>query len=104
RAAQPVVGAVHRDECGAQLLQVGRTAVLDRPFREDDADRLAFSATDGVLPRVVATEAELGLVVHLDLGDHPTRRRVAAAEVDAGRLADDAATTVATDDVPRPDV
>ena len=49
----------------------------------------------------VATEAELRLLVHLDLGDHPAGRRIQPGEVDAGCLADQAASSVAADEVLR---
>ena len=49
----------------------------------------------------VATEAELRLLVHLDLGDHPAGRGIQPGEVDAGGLADQAASSVAADEVLR---
>ena len=49
----------------------------------------------------VATEAELRLLVHLDLGDHPAGRGIQPGEVDAGCLADQAASSVAADEVLR---
>ena len=44
---------------------------------------------------------ELRLVGHLDLGDQVAHRRIPAREVDAGRLADQAAPAVAADEVLR---
>ena len=41
------------------------------------------------------------LLGHLDLGDQVAARRLAAGEIDAGRLADDAAPAVAADEVRR---
>ena len=49
----------------------------------------------------VATDAELRLLVHHDLGDHPARRGFQPGEVDAGSLADQAASAVAADEVLR---
>ena len=47
----------------------------------------------------VAADAQLRLLGHLDLGDQVARRRLPAGEVDAGRLADQAASSVAPDEV-----
>jgi hypothetical protein len=71
-------------------------------FCEDDMDRLALlPSTDGMLPDAVAAEAELRLLIHLDLGDHPAGRGVQPGEVDAGHLSDDAASSVTADEVLR---
>jgi len=51
--------------------------------------------------RLAATEAELWLLLHLDLGDHPAGRGIQPGEVDAGCLADQAASSVAADEVLR---
>ena len=100
RPTQPVVRPVHADECFAELAHAGVADVLDLSFREDEPDRLPFlPSTDGVLPDAVATKAELRLLVHLDLGDHPAGRRIQPGEVDAGGLADQAAPAVAPDEV-----
>ena len=56
---------------------------------------------EGIDADAVATEAELRLLVHLDLGDHPAGRGIQPGEVDAGRLADQAASSVAADEVLR---
>ena len=56
----------------------------------DRADATAFAA-----------HADLGLLVHLDLGDHPAGRGVQSGEIDAGLLADQTASSVAPDEVPR---
>ena len=47
-------------------------------------------------------QAELRLLVHLDLGDQPAPRRIPPGELDAGRLADHTAPSVAADQVARP--
>ena len=60
-----------------------------------------FPPTDGMGADAVATEAELRLLVHLDLGDHPAGRGIQPGEVDAGCLADQAASSVAADEVLR---
>ena len=52
---------------------------------------------DGVL-----ADAQLRLLGHLDLGDQGTGRRIPPGELDAGPLADEAASSVAPDEVLRP--
>jgi len=76
--------------------------VFDVSFCEDDPNRLpVLPSTEGMLADAVATEAELRLPVHLDLGDHPARRGIQPGEVDAGSLADQAASSVAADEILR---
>ena len=58
---------------------------------------------DGTDAATLAADAELRLLVHLDLGDQPARRRIPAGELDAGRLPDHAASSVAPDEVARPE-
>ena len=50
--------------------------------------------------RVVA-EAELGLTLHLDLGDDRAHRRAPSGKVDAGELSHEAAASITADDVTR---
>ncbi len=49
-----------------------------------------------------AANAQLRLLGHLDLGEQGARRRIPAGELDAGRLADQAASAVAPDEILRP--
>ncbi len=98
RAVHAVVGPVGSDECRAEIRQCRLAGVFDIPFLERDP------YAPGVLHRAdttALTQAELGLLFHLDLGDDPTRRRIPAGKVDAGRLADHAAAAVAADEVER---
>ena len=50
----------------------------------------------------ILVESPLRLLRHLDLRDQPARRRVPPGEVDAGRLADEAAASIAPDEILRP--
>jgi hypothetical protein len=50
-----------------------------------------------------APHADLRLLVHLDLGDHPAGRGIQPGKVDARRLADHAAPAVAADEILRPE-
>jgi hypothetical protein len=49
----------------------------------------------------VAADAQLRLLGHLDLGDQTARRRIPPWEVDAGRLPNQTASSVAPDEVLR---
>src|ERR1051326_7185386 len=51
---------------------------------------------------VVAAEAAHRLLRHLDLGDQATRRRIPSRKADAGRLADQAASAVAANEIACP--
>jgi hypothetical protein len=52
--------------------------------------------TDGVLP-----DAQLRLPGHLDLGDQVALARIPSGELDAGCSTDDAASSVAADEIVR---
>jgi len=74
--------------------------VFEVSFREDDPNRLPVAGpTEGMNTASIATEAVLGFLVHLDLGDQPAGRGLQPREVDAGCLADQAASSVAPDEV-----
>jgi hypothetical protein len=76
--------------------------VVEVSFCEYDPNRLpVFPSTEGMGADTVATEAELRLLVHLDLGDHSAGRGIQPGEVDAGGLADQTASPVAADEVLR---
>ena len=51
------------------------------------------------MPRGVAADAQLRLLGHLGLGDQGAGRRIPPGELDAGLLADEAASSVAPDEV-----
>jgi len=90
------------DECFAKLAHAGVAGVFDVSFCEHDTKRLpSFPPTEGMGAEAVATEPELRLLVHLDLGDHPAGRGIQPGDVDAGCLADQAASSVAADEVLR---
>ena len=61
----------------------------------------ALLPVDGTDATTLGAHADLRLLVHLDLGDQVAGRRVPPGEVDAGRLADQAASSVAPDEVLR---
>ena len=110
----PIVGPVHGDETLAKVVH-GRLAGADFRLGQHHPDRparlidhravldLVLGLAQGVRARRRATDAQLGLLGHLDLGEQGARRRIPAGELDAGRLADQAASAVAPDEVLRPD-
>ena len=63
---------------------------------------LVLDPADAVDADGVLAHAQLRLLGHLDLGDQGAGRRVPPGELDAGRLADEASSTVAPDEVVRP--
>ena len=63
---------------------------------------LVLRPAERVLAQRVAVDAEFGHLRHFDFRDQAARRRIAAGEFDAGRLANHAAPSVAADEVLRP--
>ncbi len=72
------------------------TSLLEQHDPVRPSARLPVDGTDAT---TLGAHADLRLLVHLDLGDHVAGRRVPPGEVDAGRLADHAAPSVAPDEV-----
>src|SRR5947207_2910320 len=101
-AAKSVVRPVHAHERVAELAHGGVTGVVDVSLREDDPDRLPIlPSPQSMLADAIAPKAELRLLVHLDLGDHPAGGGIQPGELDTGGLADHAAPAVAPDEVLR---
>ena len=99
----PEVGAVHGDERFAQIAQGGLAARPELLLGRDDPDRLPIlHPVEAVDAGGVVTDARRRLLGQLDLGDQVAPRRIPARELDAGRLADQAASSVAPDEIPRP--
>ena len=97
-----VVRPVGDDECLAEILQGGLAGVFDLLFLQHDPERpSALHPVDGTDATALGAHADLRLLVHLDLGDHPAGRGIQPGEVDAGGLADQAASSVAADEVLR---
>jgi len=109
------VGPVDGDEALAHVAQRGLAGFHPR-FGQRDADRsarlvddsavadLVFDLADGVLARGGAADAQLRLLGHLGLGDEAARRRIPAGKLDPGGPADEAATSVAPDEIVRAQV
>ena len=100
-AAEPEVRPVGDDECLAEILQGGLAGVFEVLFDQDNPVRSVVS--DPADATTLAAHAELRLLVHLDLGDDPAGRGIQPGEVDPGGLADQAASSVAADEILRPE-
>ena len=109
----PVVGPVDGDEALAEIAQ-GGLARADLRLGQHDPDRpallvdhlavldLVLDLAQGMHARGSAADAQFRLLGHLDLGEQGARRRIPAGELDAGCLADQAASSVAPDEILRP--
>ena len=98
----------------AEIAQGGLVRGSDVRFGHHDpyrppilVDHLAVSdlvlhLPEGMNAEGVAADAQFRLLGHLDLGDQGARRRVPAGELDAGCLADQTASSVAADEILRP--
>src|SRR5688572_16030577 len=108
-----VIGAIYGDEALADIAQGGfagsdvRLGQHDPHFPTLRVDHLAaldlvLDLADGMHARGCATNARFRLLGHLDLGEQGAGCRIPARELDAGRLADQAASSVAPDEILRP--
>ncbi len=109
----PVVGPVDGDEPLAEVTEGGFARGADVLLGQHDPHRpallvdhlpvadLVFHFAQGMHAGGVVADAQLRLLGHLDLGDQAARRRIPPGELDAGCLADHAASSVATDEVLR---
>ncbi len=99
----PEVGAVHGDERLAQIAQGGLAARPELLLGHDDPHRppvlqpVQAMDADGVV-----ADAPRRLLGHLDLGDQVAPRRIPPRELDAGCFTDHAASSVAPDEILRP--
>ena len=110
----PVIGPVDGDERLAEIAQGGFARGSDVLFGHHDPYRPAIrvddlAVADLVLHPAEAMDAEgvvadapFRLLGQLDLGDQAARRRIPPRELDAGCLADQAASSVAPDEILRP--
>ena len=106
-----VVGPAGGDEGFAQIAQGRFTAVPNLRFGHHDpcrapvqVDHLAVAdliihLAEGMDAKGSAVDPEFRRPGHLDLGDQAARRRVPAGELDAGRLADHATSSIAADEI-----
>ena len=110
----PVIGPVYGDERLAEIAQGGFGRGSDVRLGQHDPHRPSFLVdhfavadlvvhlAQGMHARGIAADAQLRLLGHLDLGDQGARGRIPTGELDAGCLPDQTASTVAPDEVLRP--
>ncbi len=110
----PVVGPVDGDEALAEIAQGGFARGSDVRFGHHDPHRppilvdhlavadLVLHLAQGMDARGSAADAQFRLLGHLDLGEQAARRRIPAGELDAGCFADQTASSVAPDEIFRP--
>src|SRR5437764_11118548 len=97
----PVVGTPYGDKRLAEITQVGLADVSDLPFGHQDPRPTILQLAEGLAPEGVVVDTPLGLLGQLGLGDQEARRRLPPWELDAGRLADHTAPSIAPDEVVR---
>jgi hypothetical protein len=110
----PVIGPVDGDERLAEIAQGGFGRGSDVLFGHHDPHRapvhvdhlaaadLVLQPTEGMDAEGVAADAPFRLLGHLGLGDQAARRRIPPGELDAGCLTDQTASSVAPDEIVRP--
>ena len=100
----PVVGAVHGDERLAEIVQRRFGRVSDVLFGHQDADPPPIlQSAEGMDAEGVAADAPFRrLLGDLDLGDQVAGCRIRSRELDAGGFADQTASSIAPDEIFRP--
>jgi hypothetical protein len=100
----PVIGLVYGDERLAEIAQGGFGRMSDVLFGHQDADPPPIlQPAEGTDAEGVAVDAPLRrLLRHLDLGDQVAGCRIRSRELDAGGFADHTASSVASDEIFRP--
>jgi hypothetical protein len=110
----PVIGAVHGDERLAEIAQGGFAGGSGVLFGHHDPHRapvhvnhlavadLVLQPTEGMDAEGVVADAPFRLLGHLDLGDQAARCRIPPGELDAGCSPDQTASSVAPDEILRP--
>ncbi len=114
RTVDPVVGPVYDDERLAEITQGGFAGVSDVLFGHHDPSRppvlvdhlavvdLVLHLAEGMDADGVVADFQFRLLGHPDLGDQAADGRVPPGELDAGCFTDQAASSVAPDEIFRP--
>jgi hypothetical protein len=110
----PVIRPAHGDERPTEIAQGGFGRGSDVLFGHHDRHRppihvddlavadLVLHLAEGMEAKGVAMDAQFRLLGHLDLGDQAAGCRIPPAELDAGCLTDQTASSVAPDEIVRP--
>jgi hypothetical protein len=110
----PVVGPAYGDERLAEIAQGGFGRGSDVLFGHHDpyrapilVDHLSVAdfvlhPAEGMDAKGIAVDAQFRLLGHLDLGDQAARRRIPPGELDADCFTDETASSVAPDEILRP--
>ena len=110
----PVIGPVYGDEPLAEIAQGGFAGGSGVPFGHHDPYRppihvdhlavadLVLQPAEGMDAEGVPADAQFRLLGHLDLGDQGAGRRIPPGELDAGCFTDQTASSVAPDEIFRP--
>src|SRR5205807_10555053 len=96
----PEVGAVHRDQRLAQIAEGWLATWPELLLGHDDPHRPpVLQPVETMDARCVVADAPRRFRGRLDLGDQVALRRIPPRELDAGRFTDDAASSVAPDEI-----
>ena len=99
----PEVGAVHGDERLAQIAQRGLAARPELLLGDHDPHRPPIlQPVEAMDARSVVANTPRRFLSHFDLGDQVAFCRIPPRELDASCFTDDAASSVGTDEIPRP--
>ena len=98
----PVVGPVHGDERLAEIAQGGFAGAVKLLFGHQDPHRPILQPAEAMEAESVVAKAPCRLFGDLDLGDEVADCRIPAGKLDAGCFADQAAASVASDEIFRP--
>ena len=76
--------------------------MIELPLDQDDPVwPAAFRSVDGSDTPALGAHADLGILLHLDFGDHPAHRRIRSDDVNFRSLANQAAPSIAAHEVLR---
>src|SRR5262245_40656726 len=100
----PVVGAVYRDKCLAEITKARFAGATEVLFGHQDPHQAAIvKPAQGMDTAGVMPDSPLRLLGQLDLGDEVARGRIPPGECDAGGFTDQAASAVAANEVLGPE-
>src|SRR4051812_3393339 len=99
----PVVGAVHGDERFAHIAQSWLVVETQLRLGQHHAWNAVVSLADCMDAARILMESPFRLLSEMGFCDQPARRRIPTRKLDARRLANQAASAIASDEVLRPE-